>query len=150
MKTIQNIVILTFILFGQPSIADTMYCLVVSDVLINDDGKIVDPTIFDKSSIKSPENWIEFNLKSNTTSYFYSDDDGTKGNETENIIKINNQLFYAPVNDYTGYTTYLFEENMRSGILTEAAYVSTFSCVEKSQKEIEDIYGISFKPYYKK
>ena len=81
------------------------------------------------------------------------EDDGESyvlGYSSDQLHIVNERLLYAQYGDeiYTGYTSYLFEENMQHGILTEDTFVSHFSCVSSSLEYFEKSTGISFSEYY--
>lgn len=88
----------------------------------------------------------------NSTSYFWSEEDGTKGVDTDRLTKINDYLYYGTIVDDEGdvmyYSTYSMGNNLRGGYLAEEGYYGKFKCTTQSRSDIEAYYNMSFAPYY--
>jgi hypothetical protein len=145
-------VFISSLFFCSFSYAELLYCLILSDAIIDFDGNEVESYVYVAEDAHSPESWFELDLTANTTSYFWSEEDGTKDMDTEKLTKVSDYFYYGTMvdseNQIVGYSAFILESNRRTGHLAESGYFAKFKCTSQSQKEIEMFYNMSFAPYY--
>ena len=134
---------------------EQLVCFMNNWIGIDEAGAQIEYDIYDSDDELSPENFFHLDLVTMEATYFWSEledsgDGYVLGYSSDQLNIVNDRLLYAQYGDeiYTGYTSYLFEENLEHGILTEDTFVSHFSCVSSSLEHFEKSTGVSFSEYY--